>query len=386
MGRADCIGQNRPETGYIFDMRSCRRILHPIFWTLALAVASLRADPGDVESSHDYTGFPRPPGFVITDYDEDNPAEFDFPSAHALPDDAANVEMVHVKGHRYVIRYELNPGARAPSLFQTQQYYEKLAADGGFKVLKSGAVGDVTETFYRAAPTHEIWVYLEPAVSSNVLTVVEANLGVTPPPRLAAQPTAAVRLPVPAPTAPATLVPVIPPAPPGKPAVAPTAPVPPAPAPPPPADPNGDALYADLSDTGRVVVPFVFQPGKDELDASSQPQIDRIVAMMKSHPDLFLRIEGHTDNNGDPDDNMRLSAQRAFAVQTMIMAADISPRRLDAVGVGGLQPLASNATAEGREKNRRIELVMWKKYPAFHAPAPNGANYYPGGSPANATN
>jgi len=76
---------------------------------------------------------------------------------------------------------------------------------------------------------------------------------------------------------------------------------------------------------------------------------------------------------------MRLSAQRALAVQAMIMADHISARRLDAVGVGGLQPLASNETAEGREKNRRIELVMWKKYPAFHAPAPNGNNYYPGG-------
>jgi outer membrane protein OmpA-like peptidoglycan-associated protein len=167
-------------------------------------------------------------------------------------------------------------------------------------------------------------------------------------------------------------MPVVAPAPPGP---APITPPPPAP----PVDPNGDALFADLSASGRVIVPFTFQPGKDDLDTSSQPQIDRVVAMMKSHPDLFLRIEGHTDNSGDPDVNMRLSAQRALAVQTLIMAAHISARRLDAVGVGGLQPLASNETAEGREKNRRIELVMWKNYPAFHGPAPNGNNYYPGG-------
>jgi outer membrane protein OmpA-like peptidoglycan-associated protein len=99
--------------------------------------------------------------------------------------------------------------------------------------------------------------------------------------------------------------------------------------------------------------------------------------MMRHHPDLFLRIEGHTDNHGDADDNLRLSAQRALAVQGAIMSAHIDGKRLDAVGVGGLQPLADNNTAEGREKNRRIELVMWKKYPAFHAPAPNGTNYYP---------
>jgi outer membrane protein OmpA-like peptidoglycan-associated protein len=134
------------------------------------------------------------------------------------------------------------------------------------------------------------------------------------------------------------------------------------PSPPPTTDADGDALYASLTGEGRVIAPFVFQPGKDELDSTSQPLVDRIVAMMKKHPDLSLRIEGHTDNTGDPEDNMRLSAQRAFAVRSRIIAGDIDRKRLDAVGVGGLQPLADNATAEGREKNRRIELVVWKRY------------------------
>jgi outer membrane protein OmpA-like peptidoglycan-associated protein len=355
MGHADCIGQNRWKMGYIFAMRFCRRIVPRILGTLAFATVALRADPGDVESSRDYAGFPRPPGFVITDYDEDNPAEFDFPVAQPLPTDADHVATLHVKGHRYVIRYELSPGNRAPSLFQTQRYYEKLASDAGFTVEKTGAVADVTETFRRAAGTHETWVYLEPAVTANVLTIVESIGGPSPLPRIVAVPPAT-------PEAVRALL----------------APTPPAPFAP-PIDPNDDSLYTDLSESGRVVVPFVFQPGKDELDDSSQPLVDRVVAMMKRHPDLFLRIEGHTDNLGDPDDNLRLSAQRALAVQAMLIAADIDPKRLDAVGVGGLQPLADNNTAEGREKNRRIELVMWQKYPAFHAPAPNGANYYPGG-------
>jgi len=366
-------------------MRFSRHILPRLFWTLILASATLRADPGDVESSRDYVGFPRPAGYIITDYDEDNPAEFDFPVAKPLPIDADHVETVHVKGHRYVIRYELSPGARVPSLFQTQQFYEKLASDGGYKVAKSGAVGDVTETFYRATAAHVIWVYLEPAISANVLTVVESAGTLAPPPeppppRLSTMPSAIVK---PQTMTPPVLPPVTAVKPPIVPAPAPpvVATVPAAPPPAaPPADPEGDALFADLSASGRVIVPFVFQPGKDELAASSQPQVERVVAMMKNHPDLFLRIEGHTDNSGDPDDNMRLSAQRAMAVQTMIMAGHIEAKRLDAVGVGGLQPLASNDTAEGREKNRRIELVMWKKYPALHPPAPNGTNYYPGGS------
>jgi outer membrane protein OmpA-like peptidoglycan-associated protein len=302
-----------------------------------------------------------------------------------------------VTGHRYVIRYELNAGMNPLTVFKTQQYYEKLAANAGFTVEKNGAVGDVSETFRRLVGTHETWAYFEPAVMANVLTVVESSAIVAPPapppPRLAMTATAPTvvipvatrtptpviamplipRTPVPVVTVPVPVVAVPRPVPTPVSVPAPVAIVTPPPGPPPspkPAfDPNDDSLFTALSQDGRVVVPFVFQPGKDGLDTASQPQIDRVVAMMKRHPDLFLRIEGHTDNSGDPDDNMRLSAQRALAIQAKLMEAKVEKKRLDAVGVGGLQPLASNATAEGREKNRRIELVMWKKYPAYHKPA-----------------
>jgi len=369
MGRADCIGQNDVKTGYIFAMRLRRRILLQLLWASAAACASLRADPADVESSHDYPGFARLPGFIISDYDEDSPADYDFPVAVPLPDDANHVETIHVRGHRYIIRYELGVNGRPTGLFQTQQYYEKLAADAGFTIVKSGAVGDVTETFYQSSGGHQTWVHLEPAITVNVLTIMESTGGpAPPPPRLAVT---APAPPAPSPIASTNTDTMAPP------------PAPDETSPPPTAvDPNDDSLYDALSESGRVIVPFTFQPGKDVLDDSSQPEVDRIVAMMNLHPDLFLRIEGHTDNSGDPDDNMRLSAQRALAVQAKLIEADIDKRRLDAVGVGGLQPLADNDTAEGREKNRRIELVVWKKYPAFHAPAPNGQNYYPGGAPS----
>ena len=337
-------------------MRSRRqRILPQVACALALAFAVLRADSGDVEGSHDYPGFPRVTGFVISDYDEDKPAEFDFPVSRPLPDDADHLETVHVRGHRYVIRYEPGAGARIPTLFQTQQYYEKLATGAGFTIEKSGAIGNVTETFHKTVEDRQIWIYLEPAVTSNVLTVMESTSVAQP-----AAPRLSVPLPVATPPAPVPSAP--------SPDVVVSAPQPPPPPTPPVAaiDPNDDSLFQSISEEGRVVLPFVFRPGRDELDASSQPLVDRVVAMMKKHPDLFLRIEGHTDNTGDPDVNLRLSAQRALAVQSALVDVRIDKKRLDAVGVGGLQPRADNNTAEGREKNRRIELVMWKKYPALH--------------------
>ena len=335
-------------------MRSGGCVLQ-VLWMVVLAPFLLRAETGDVESSHDYPGFPRVTGFLISDFDEDNPAEFDFPIARPLPDDADHVETVHVKGHRYVIRYELSATGRVPTLYQTQQYYEKLASDGGYTVEKSGAVGNVTETFHKSTATHEIWVFLEPAVTSNVVTVVEsANEPKPLPPRLTAEPTsqpltpnpAAVNNQVPGPEE-------------GK--------EPSSSSPAPGAD--EEPLYESLETQGRVVVPFAFRPGKDELDASSQPLVDEVVAMMNKHPELYLRIESHTDSSGDPDDAMRLSSRRAYAVLSALKSAHADVKKLDAVGVGGLQPIASNNTAEGRVANRRIELVLWKKNPGYHPPS-----------------
>ena len=374
----------------------------------ALISPLLRADPGDADNSHDYPGFPRLPGYVISDYDEDNPAQFNFSVARPLPVDLDRVENIKVQGHRYVIRYELGPDGKAQSLLQTQKAYEKMALDGGYKLEKTGAVGDVTETFHRTQNGRETWVCLEPGGSFNVVTIMES---VAPAPVAASKPGPMPIMPLvtgisssPAPVL--ASLPILPPA-----QTSVTV------APPQVAtSPAEDPFYAALLKDGRVVLPLAFLPGKPDLDADSQPVIDRVADMLRRHPGMQLEIEGHTDNSGSAEANQYLSEQRAIAVGGMLIAEKIDRHRLEAVGLGGSQPLAKENTAEGREKNRRIELVLLtpvesvvpvvkhsiqpkvpikptaqrvaqQKPPpsetmvqdvgASQGPAPNGTNYYP---------
>lgn len=274
---------------------------------LALGAWPLMADPGDLEGSRDYPGFPRLPTFVITDYDEDNPSDYDFPVARPLPTDASHVALVHVKGHRYIIRYASNSEIKH-SIFEAQQYYEKLAADVGYTVEKTGAVGDVSETFRLKKPNREVWVHLEPGVSVYVLTIVEASGEVQTPAQVALE----------------------------------------------------DPLYAGLMKTGHVVLPLNFLPGKPDIDADSRLPLDRVVKIMQRHPNLQLTIEGHTDNTGNVQENIILSTKRAQAVRLMLISDGVDKDRLTAAGFGGTEPIADNSTAEGRARNRRIELVVQK--------------------------
>jgi OmpA-OmpF porin, OOP family len=80
--------------------------------------------------------------------------------------------------------------------------------------------------------------------------------------------------------------------------------------------------------------------------------------MLKEHADLKLTIEGHTDNIGKAESNQTLSEKRAAAVrQYLIDNHQVDGARLEAKGLGQTKPVGSNDTAEGRQQNRRVELV-----------------------------
>lgn len=103
-----------------------------------------------------------------------------------------------------------------------------------------------------------------------------------------------------------------------------------------------------------------FVPGKAGLrnDAHTKAQIRALVAFVRSSPGAMVRIEGHTDNQGNPQVSLTLSQQRADAVKSLLRAEGVPTNRMRAIGLGAEQPVASNTTAQGRERNRRVEVIV----------------------------
>ncbi|MDM1276474.1 MULTISPECIES: OmpA family protein [Acinetobacter] len=120
---------------------------------------------------------------------------------------------------------------------------------------------------------------------------------------------------------------------------------------------TSSALKQSLDQNSKVSVQINFATDQADILPDSQEQIDQIIALLKDNDDLKLGIYGHTDNTGDAAHNLKLSEQRAQAVVTALTKAGIDTNRLTAKGFGDTQPVADNATEDGKAKNRRVELV-----------------------------
>lgn len=104
--------------------------------------------------------------------------------------------------------------------------------------------------------------------------------------------------------------------------------------------------------------PIRFQVRSDHLDESSREYLDRVANGLAMWPTANLNIEGHTDGQNNLGTNQRLSELRALAVKRYLEEQGIAATRLTAQGYGGSRPIADNETAEGRARNRRIELKL----------------------------
>ena len=102
----------------------------------------------------------------------------------------------------------------------------------------------------------------------------------------------------------------------------------------------------------------LFDTGSATLKPGAREKLAKISGIVLAHPGLTLQIEGHTDSVGSDDFNQQLSERRADSVRDFLAEQGVQPSAMSAKGFGKTQPVASNDNAEGRQRNRRVELVV----------------------------
>ena len=103
----------------------------------------------------------------------------------------------------------------------------------------------------------------------------------------------------------------------------------------------------------------LFASGESELLPAAQRRLSQVAQTLKEQsPDANIVVEGHTDSRGSESYNLELSAKRAQAVRSYLVAEGVDPGRIQAEGLGYAHPVSDNKTAEGRANNRRVEIVV----------------------------
>lgn len=132
-----------------------------------------------------------------------------------------------------------------------------------------------------------------------------------------------------------------------------------------------DKIASFLSDTTAKLDPkklmgfafdgVNFKTGSDSLTAESSAQLDELVSVLKAFSKVSVKVTGYTDNVGKPDANVKLSGARAKSVKAYVVSKGVDGKRIETAGMGAANPVADNASEEGRAKNRRVEVTVTKK-------------------------
>ncbi|MCL4485786.1 MAG: OmpA family protein [Nitrospirae bacterium] len=119
-------------------------------------------------------------------------------------------------------------------------------------------------------------------------------------------------------------------------------------------------LKAKKTDRGLVLTlgSVLFDLNRASLKSGGIKNVNRLARFMQSDPKRNVMIEGYTDSTGSPEYNKKLSKRRADAVRDALIKDGINPQRIVTKGFGKDYPVASNKTAEGRQENRRVEVVI----------------------------
>jgi outer membrane protein OmpA-like peptidoglycan-associated protein len=108
----------------------------------------------------------------------------------------------------------------------------------------------------------------------------------------------------------------------------------------------------------NVPADLSFDTGRADIKPAVRDVLDRFAQGLQNEPTAHVRIVGHTDATGTDDINASLSARRAQSVRDYLIDRGVQASRVEAVGRGSTEPVASNDTAEGRARNRRVEIFL----------------------------
>jgi outer membrane protein OmpA-like peptidoglycan-associated protein len=109
----------------------------------------------------------------------------------------------------------------------------------------------------------------------------------------------------------------------------------------------------------QIVDTIEFEKGSSKLKPESHSLLDQVALTMKANPQIEkIQVEGHTDDTGPREVNMRLSKERAKAVRGYLVDKGVSPQRLSSEGYGPDRPLVDGTNDDARARNRRVEFVV----------------------------
>lgn len=118
-----------------------------------------------------------------------------------------------------------------------------------------------------------------------------------------------------------------------------------------------------ITNTGNQLVvtlpqDVLFATDSASVSGGSQSDLLAVATSLNRYPQSTVNVIGHTDNTGDAAYNQDLSERRAQSVSSVLISGGVAPQRINAVGRGENQPVASNQTEAGRQQNRRVEIII----------------------------
>ena len=264
-----------------------------------LLAANLFGQDTDVAGSKDPALFSRMPGWIISQYEENEFGAYEFTGLKG--------KKVEVEGHRLAVAYKWAAGKKPSSLQVIRNYENAIKKIGGSAVYQRG---DDFLTMQLTKNGRDTWAEIASEVDAGwggfTLTIIEREV-------MAQEVTA-----------------------------------------------NAAAMSADIRATGHAAVYGInFDADKAEIKPETDAVISEIAKLLTQDAGLKLFVVGHTANVGDVETGLKLSQARAQAVvKRLLEKYGIAAARLAPFGAGPYCPVSTNQTEEGRAKNRRVELVQ----------------------------